>query len=95
MGEPEEVWAERIADLTPYRVTGALMDAAGEQCRFMHCLPAFHDLEELPLTHRGQLRLEKQRGIVDDAEFHEPESDQSFGSRISRQAALRPINRSP
>jgi len=45
MGEPEEVWAERIADLTPYRVTGALMDAAGEQCRFMHCLPAFHDLE--------------------------------------------------
>ena len=45
MGEPEEVWAERIADLTPYRVTEALMDAAGPQCRFMHCLPAFHDLK--------------------------------------------------
>ena len=44
MGEPDEVWAERIADLTPYRVTKALMDAAGSQCRFMHCLPAFHDL---------------------------------------------------
>ena len=44
MGEPDEVWAERIADLTPYRVTAELMDAAGPQCRFMHCLPAFHDL---------------------------------------------------
>ena len=44
MGEPESVWKERIADLTPYRVTKALMDIAGPQCRFMHCLPAFHDL---------------------------------------------------
>ncbi len=44
MGEPDEVWEERIADLTPYRVTMELMDNAGEQCRFMHCLPAFHDL---------------------------------------------------
>ena len=44
MGEPDSVWQERIADLTPYRVTMALMDAAGSQCRFMHCLPAFHDL---------------------------------------------------
>ena len=45
MGEPDEVWAERINDLLPYRVTQELMDNAGEQCRFMHCLPAFHDLE--------------------------------------------------
>ncbi len=45
MGEPDEVWQERIADLTPYRVTKQLMDAAGPQCRFMHCLPAFHDLK--------------------------------------------------
>ena len=45
MGEPDSVWAERIADLTPYRVTKALMDNAGEKCRFMHCLPAFHDLK--------------------------------------------------
>ena len=44
MGEPDEVWAERIGDLTPYRVTTALMQTAGSQCRFMHCLPAFHDL---------------------------------------------------
>ena len=44
MGEPDEVWQERIADLSPYQVTQALMDAAGPQCRFLHCLPAFHDL---------------------------------------------------
>lgn len=44
MGEPDAVWEERIHDLTPYRVTQALMDNAGSQCRFMHCLPAFHDL---------------------------------------------------
>ena len=44
MGEPDEVWAERIRDLTPYRVTEALMRNAGDQCVFMHCLPAFHDL---------------------------------------------------
>ena len=44
MGEPDSVWSERIAELTPYRVTMELMNGAGEQCRFMHCLPAFHDL---------------------------------------------------
>ena len=44
MGEPDEVWEERIRDLSPYQVNKALMDNAGEQCRFMHCLPAFHDL---------------------------------------------------
>ena len=45
MGEPKEVWAERIADLKPYRVTMELMNAAGPQCKFEHCLPSFHDLE--------------------------------------------------
>ena len=44
MGEPDSVWEERIKELTPYRVTKALMDNAGAQCKFMHCLPAFHDL---------------------------------------------------
>ena len=41
---PDSVWKERIEELSPYRVTMALMDNAGPQCRFMHCLPAFHDL---------------------------------------------------
>ena len=45
MGEPDAVWAERIQQLSPYRITKALMDNAGEQAVFMHCLPAFHDLK--------------------------------------------------
>ncbi len=44
MGEPAEVWAKRIDDLLPYQVNRKLMDNAGENAVFMHCLPAFHDL---------------------------------------------------
>ncbi len=45
MGEPDEVWKERIEDLLPYQVNSIIMENAGKQCRFMHCLPAFHDLK--------------------------------------------------
>ena len=45
MGEPDEVWTERIKELSPYQVNKAVMDNAGEQAIFMHCLPAFHDLK--------------------------------------------------
>ena len=43
MGEPIEVWAERIHDLQDYAVTKKIMDNAAEGAVFMHCLPAFHD----------------------------------------------------
>ena len=45
MGEPEGVWEERIRELTPYQVNAKVMANAKESAIFMHCLPAFHDLE--------------------------------------------------
>ena len=45
MGEPDEVWEERIRDLSPYKVTKEVMAAAGPKAIFLHCLPSFHDLK--------------------------------------------------
>ena len=45
MGEPTEVWQERINDLSPYQVNKALMEKADKNAVFMHCLPAFHDMK--------------------------------------------------
>ncbi len=73
MGEPAEVWAERIRDLMPYQVNAKLMEMAGPQCKFMHCLPAFHDLK----TTTGQ-KIHEQFGIdcmeVTDEVFESPAS---------------------
>lgn len=44
MGEPDEAWAGRIKALMPYQVNAKVMENAGEKAIFMHCLPAFHDL---------------------------------------------------
>ncbi len=73
MGEPDAVWAERIAALSPYQVNQKLMEAAGPQCRFMHCLPSFHDLN----TEIGQ-KIHEQYGLtameVTDEVFEGPQS---------------------
>lgn len=45
MGEPDEVWAERIKALSPYQVNSDVMKNASKNAIFMHCLPAFHDLK--------------------------------------------------
>ena len=45
MGEPDSVWEERIRELSPYQVNMDLLNKASENCKFMHCLPAFHDLK--------------------------------------------------
>jgi ornithine carbamoyltransferase len=46
MGEPKEVWADRIELLTPYQVNAEMLALTGNpRVKFMHCLPAFHDLE--------------------------------------------------
>ena len=44
MGEPDEVWAERIKDLSPYKVTKEVMANGKKEVIFLHCLPSFHDL---------------------------------------------------
>ena len=73
MGESESVWQERIQDLLPYRVTGEIMNAADPKCVFMHCLPAFHDLN----TAIGR-KIHEQYGLdcmeVEDAVFEGPRS---------------------
>ncbi len=58
MGEPDEIWEERIKDLYPYQVNRAVMENAGAGAVFMHCLPAFHDLN----TKIGQ-EISKKFGI--------------------------------
>lgn len=73
MGEPVEVWEERIAALGPYQVTKALMDAAGPQCRFMHCLPAYHDHKTKVGREMGE-RFGREAMEVTDEVFESPQS---------------------
>ena len=60
MGEPDSVWTERIQDLTPYKVTKAVMENAGEKAIFFRCLPSFHDLK----TKIGK-EMSERFGIID------------------------------
>lgn len=54
MGEPVEVWAERIADLSAYQVNAELMTKASKNAVFMHCLPAYHDLKTVVGKEMGE-----------------------------------------
>ncbi len=73
MGEPVEVWEQRIHDLSPYQVNQALMDNAGSQARFMHCLPAFHDLKTTIGKEVGE-RFDRDSMEVTDEVFEGPQS---------------------
>ena len=73
MGEPLEIWAERIADLHPYQVNRALMDAAGAACVFMHCLPAFHDHKTTIGREMGE-KFNRDAMEVTDEVFESPQS---------------------
>ena len=73
MGEPMEVWQERIAALEPYQVTKALMDNAGPQCRFMHCLPAYHDHKTKVGKEMGE-KFGREAMEVTDEVFESPAS---------------------
>jgi ornithine carbamoyltransferase len=60
MGEPAQVWETRIRELLPYQVNGKVMENAGPEAIFMHCLPAFHDLN----TTTGA-KISRQFGITE------------------------------
>ena len=75
LGEPPEVWAERVSLLRPYRVDATTLELTGNpSVRFLHCLPAFHDGQ----TEVGQ-RIAEETGLVDGLEV----SDEVFESKAS------------
>ena len=73
MGEPVEVWKERIEKLSPYCVTKKLMAAAGENAVFMHCLPAYHDMKTAVGKEMGE-KFGREYMEVTDEVFEGPQS---------------------
>ena len=73
MGEPAEVWAERIRALAPYQVNAALMAKAAPDAVFMHCLPAFHDHETTIGREMGE-KFNRDAMEVTDEVFESPQS---------------------
>ena len=73
MGEPDEVWEERIRELSPYQVTAQIMKNAGEKAIFMHCLPAFHDLKTKIGAEMGERFGIKEMEVTDEV-FESPQS---------------------
>lgn len=73
MGEPIEVWEERVKELSPYQVNEGLMANAGENAVFMHCLPAFHDLKTTVGKEMGE-KFGRDCFEVTDGVFESPHS---------------------
>ena len=66
MGEPVEVWEERIKDLSPYQVNKKIMENAGENAVFMHCLPSFHDLKTVVGKEMGEKFKRTEMEVTDE-----------------------------
>ena len=73
MGEPMEIWQERIQDLAPYQVNAQVMAAAKPGAIFMHCLPSFHDLNTAIGKEMGA-RFDRDSMEVSDDVFSGPQS---------------------
>ena len=73
MGEPVEVWKERIADLAPYQVNAQLMAQVGDKAVFMHCLPAFHDHKTIVGKEMGEAFGRDAMEVTDEV-FESPQS---------------------
>ena len=89
MGEPVEVWEERIRELSPYQVNAALMSAAGEQAVFMHCLPAYHDMNTTVGREMG-LRFDRDAMEVTDEVF-ESERSLVFAEAENRMHTIKAV----
>lgn len=90
MGEPAQMWAERIRLLKRYRVTAALMAATGNpRAKFMHCLPAFHDRE----TTKGRELYEKfgMEGLEVSDDVFESEASVVFDQAENRMHTIKAI----
>ena len=89
MGEPDEVWEERIKDLSPYKVTKEVMENAGSQAIFLHCLPAFHDLETTIGKEMGERFGIKDMEVTD--EVFESEQSVVFDEAENRMHTIKAV----
>lgn len=89
MGEPDEVWEERIRELTPYKVTAKVMKNAGENAIFLHCLPAFHDLKTKIGKEMGQRFGIKDMEVTD--EVFQSEQSKVFDEAENRMHTIKAV----
>ena len=89
MGEPDEVWEERIKELSPYQVTKEVMENAGSQAIFLHCLPAFHDLETTIGKEMGERFGIKDMEVTD--EVFESEQSVVFDEAENRMHTIKAV----
>ena len=89
MGEPDEVWEERIRELTPYKVTKEVMENAGEKAIFLHCLPAFHDWETKIGKEMGERFNLKEMEVTD--EVFESEQSVVFDEAENRMHTIKAV----
>lgn len=89
MGEPDEVWESRIKELAPYKVTKEVMENAGEQAIFLHCLPAFHDLNTKIGKQMGELFGFTDMEVTD--EVFESEQSKVFEEAENRMHTIKAV----
>ena len=89
MGEPDEVWEERIKEFSPYKVTKEVMENAGSQAIFLHCLPAFHDLETTIGKEMGERFGIKDMEVTD--EVFESEQSVVFDEAENRMHTIKAV----
>ena len=89
MGEPIEVWKERIDDLAPYEVNSQLMKNASDNAVFMHCLPAYHDFKTEVGKEMGEKFGRKSMEVTD--EVFESEQSVVFKEAENRMHTIKAV----